>query len=125
VAFLGLAWIPTWPILNQQFLSAGPVVRVTVVVLSILPLALLMGMPFPLGLRAVGGIGERQFSNQQVAKGWAVNGVMTVVGSAVAITVAILAGFTYVLLVGAVAYMTAAVLVAVLTRRNMLKVPGT
>lgn len=115
VALLGLAWIPTWPVLNQQFLSADPVVRVTVVILSILPLALLMGMPFPLGLQAVGGRGESQFSNQQVAKGWAVNGVMTVVGSAGTVTIAILAGFTAVLLVGIVAYMVAAVLVAVLT----------
>jgi hypothetical protein len=70
-----------------------------------------MGMPFPLGLRAVGHAGDRH-----IALGWAVNGVMTVVGSACAVTLALVAGFSRVLLVGTVAYLLAAALAATTTR---------
>ena len=73
-------------------------------VICLLPLALFLGMPFPLGLRSVGHGGERH-----VALAWAVNGVMTVVGSAGAVTLAIVAGFGRVLLAGVVAYALAAV----------------
>jgi hypothetical protein len=53
----------------------------------------------------VGRVGERH-----VALGWAINGVMSVVGSAGAVTLAILAGFSRVLLAGLVAYALATLL---------------
>lgn len=102
VVLLTLAWLAIWPLLSQRFLAAGPFVRVLVVVISLLPLALCMGMPFPLGLRAVGRSGEKH-----VALAWAVNGVMTVAGSAGAVTLAIVAGYSRVLLAGVVAYVIA------------------
>jgi len=103
VVFLLLGWILAWPLLSQRFLALPPLLRVLVVVVVLLPLALLMGMPFPLGLRAVGQAGD-----QHVALAWAVNGIMTVVGSAGAVTLAIVAGFSYALLAGVVAYVLAA-----------------
>jgi hypothetical protein len=105
VVLLTLAWLVIWPRFSQGLLVAPLLPRVLAVVASLAPLALLMGMPFPLGLRAVGQAGERH-----VALGWAVNGVMSVVGSAGAVTLAILAGFSRVLLVGLAAYALAAVL---------------
>jgi hypothetical protein len=105
VVLLVLGWIATWPLLSQRFLAAAPLARVLVVVAATLPLALFMGMPFPLGLRSVGQAGE-----QHVALAWAVNGVMTVVGSAGAVSLAIVAGFSRVLLAGMVAYAIAAAL---------------
>jgi hypothetical protein len=112
VTLLVLMRIPIWPWLNQHLLSSAPLIRVLVVVVSLSPLALLMGMPFPLGLRAVGHASDRH-----VALGWAVNGVMTVVGSAGAVTLALVAGFSRVLLVGTMAYVLAAAL-AVATARG-------
>jgi hypothetical protein len=111
VILLVLTRILVWPWLNQHLLSSAPLLRVLVVVSSLSPLALLMGMPFPLGLRAVGHAGDRH-----IALGWAVNGVMTVVGSACAVTLALVAGFSRVLLVGTVAYLLAAALAATTTR---------
>jgi hypothetical protein len=105
VVLLLLAWIPAWPLLSQHFQAFPPLLRVLVVVIALLPLALLMGMPFPLGLRTVGQAGD-----QHVALAWAVNGIMTVVGSVGAVTLAIVAGFSRVLLAGALAYALAAVL---------------
>ena len=53
----------------------------------------------------MGRAGERH-----AALGWAVNGGMSVVGSAGAVTLDILAGFSRVLLLGLVAYALAALL---------------
>jgi hypothetical protein len=111
VMLLVLMRIPIWPWLNHHLLSSAPLLRVLAVVGSLAPLALLMGMPFPLGLQAVG-----RASDRHVALGWAVNGVMTVVGSACAVTLALAAGFSRVLLVGTMAYLLAAALAAATTR---------
>jgi hypothetical protein len=115
VALLVLAWIVAWPWLNRTFLTASPPVRVLVVVVCLAPLGLVMGMPFPLGLRWVGQADERQ-----VALGWMVNGVMSVAGSAGAVTLAILAGFSRVLLLGLAAY----ALAALLTHPSLVEEPS-
>lgn len=96
-------WLLLWPWLRAQFEGAQLLTRVLVVVIMLLPLGLVMGMPFPLGLQGVAVAGKRQ-----VALAWAVNGVMSVVGSVLAVSLAILWGFTAVLLVGGVAYGVAA-----------------
>ena len=72
-----------------------------------------MGIPFPLGLRFVG---QFEHGDHHVVLGWAVNGVMTVVGSATAVAVALLAGFSSVLLVGAGAYLVAGLVAFVFLR---------
>jgi hypothetical protein len=105
VVCLVLAWLVAWPLFSQGLVATPLPVRVLAVVASLCPLALLMGMPFPLGLRAMSRAGERQ-----VALVWAVNGVMSVVGSAGAVTLAILAGFSRVLVLGLMAYALAALL---------------
>jgi hypothetical protein len=102
---LGLVWLLVWPWLSGAFLAGQILVRLVVVSVSLLPLALLMGIPFPLGLWFVG---KFQDGDRHVALGWAVNGVMTVAGSAAAVALAMLAGFSTVMLVGAGAYGLAA-----------------
>ncbi|MAT99223.1 MAG: hypothetical protein CL608_18940 [Anaerolineaceae bacterium] len=92
-------WLLLWPRVQGAFIAAPVLVRTLVVIATLLPLGLVMGMPFPLGLRAVAVGGEGQ-----VALAWAVNGVMSVVGSVLAVAVAILWGFTAVLLIGGLAY---------------------
>jgi hypothetical protein len=54
-------------------------------------------------------VGRFPGGDRHVALGWAVNGVMTVVGSAAAVALAMLVGFRAVLLVGAGAYGLAAI----------------
>jgi hypothetical protein len=68
---------------------------------------------FPLGLRLVG-----QFSDgdRHVALAWAVNGLLTVVGSVVTVALAMLVGFSTVLLVGVAAYTIAALFIFVVSR---------
>jgi hypothetical protein len=98
ILFLTL-WLLLWPWVQSQALSAQPNLRILLVVTSLLPLGLVMGMPFPLGLQVVASWGK-----QQVALAWTINGIMSVVGSVLAVALAIQLGFSTVLLVGGIAY---------------------
>lgn len=104
VVLLLVAWIVAWPSVSDRFTAAETPIRTLVVIVSLLPLSSLMGMPFPLGLRALGHIND-----EQVAKAWAVNGVMTVIGSILAVALAIKFGFSTVLIAGGAAYALTAV----------------
>jgi hypothetical protein len=100
-------WLAIWGMIGERFQTAPQAIRIAMVVLTLLPLALLMGMPFPLGLRALSPAGERQ-----IALAWGVNGVTTVFGSVGAIALAMVLGFTSVLIASALIYL----LLALLTR---------
>ena len=78
--------------------------------LSLLPLALPLGAPFPLALRAVGRHGS-----EQVALAWTVNGVTSVVGSVGATALALTAGYPWVAVAGLVSYLLTASTAAVMT----------
>jgi hypothetical protein len=73
--------------------------RLAVTVALIAPLGFLMGMPFPLGMRWAG----TRYAGS-VPWLWGVNGVMSVLGSALSTTVAIHAGLTVTLLVSGAVY---------------------
>jgi len=102
-------WLLLWPRIQDQALGAGLPVRILVMMAGLIPLGLAMGMPFPLGLRAMAAWGQRQ-----VALAWAVNAVLSVAGSVLAVTLATRLGFSNVLLAGGAAYALAAA-AAVLT----------
>ena len=106
-------WLVLWPGFSAQFRSIEILGRMIVVSLALLPVSLFLGMPFPLGLRAAGAIGD-----QQVAMGWAVNAVMSVAGSVLAITLAMLLGYTAVLITAGVLYGGAASLAAIISNRR-------
>ena len=110
ILFIAL-WLLVWPFLQKQFMGARPFFRIGLVVAALLPLGLAMGMPFPLGLRAAA-----EWGRGQVPLAWSVNGVMSVVGSISAVTLAILLGYTSVLLAGGTAYALAGIVVIILHR---------
>jgi hypothetical protein len=97
-------WLLVWPGLQEYLWGVESVFRILFVIVSLTPLGLVMGMPFPLGLRAVAS-----WEGQQVALAWAVNGVLSVIGSILAVALAIRFGFSAVLLAGGVAYGLSAV----------------
>ncbi len=94
-----LLWTLAWSVLSRELYSLVIELRATAVVLSLLPLTLLLGMPFPQALELAGKIGTRQ-----IALAWSVNGLMTVVGSVVAVVLSITLGFSAVLWLGGGAY---------------------
>jgi hypothetical protein len=77
----------------------------------LVPLGFAMGMPFPTGLRALAGGGE-----SLVEWAWAMNAASSVLGSVLAIIIAIQFGLNVTLASGAAAYLVAIALAATLRR---------
>lgn len=103
-AILGTALL-TEPILSLTLgLRLGWRVAVTVALIA--PLGMLLGVPFPTGLRLVG-----EKSSALVPWAWAINSFFTVVGSVGAMILGMALGFTSVLSIAALCY--AAALVAI------------
>ena len=76
-------------------------VKAVVVVLILLPLGFLMGQLFPLGLVKAG-----QEDPQSVPWAWAINGISSTIGSAVAFLLSFPLGFSAMLYAGAAVYAT-------------------
>lgn len=91
--------------LFDALLGASLAVRLVATGLSLAPLGLLMGMPFPLGLARL-----EQEAPELVPWAWAVNGSASVVASVGVALGALAAGFTAVLTTAVVAYVIAALL---------------
>ena len=102
-----LVWTLVWTVINRELFAARiRAIRAAVAVLTLLPWTLFLGIPFPSGAGNRGQVGPRQ-----IALAWSVNGVMTVVGSVVAVVLSITLGFSAVLLglgVGAYVFATLA-----------------
>jgi hypothetical protein len=87
------------PALFHATLAAPLWGRLAVAVVTLAPLGLLMGVPFPKGLALVG-----QDSPALVAWAWGVNGAVSVVASILAALLALSFGFSVVLVLGAACY---------------------
>jgi len=79
-------------------------VRILTAVAILAPLALLMGMPFSIGMRAAGRV-----TGAPTAFLWGINGAMSVVGSVMAALVSIFFGITATFATGFLTYVLAAV----------------
>ena len=77
--------------------------RIAVAVALIVPLGLVMGMPFPQGLRRTG-----EGSLPPPPFYWGLNGVMSVIGSVSTVLVALVFGFQIAMLAGSALYLIAA-----------------
>jgi spermidine synthase len=87
--------------------------RLAVSAVILVPLGFVMGMPFPTGLRALATgskPGARQSSENLVEWAWAMNAAASVMGSVLAMVIAIQFGLTITLTCGAGAYLCALLL---------------
>ncbi|MDP6666753.1 MAG: hypothetical protein QF357_05070 [Dehalococcoidia bacterium] len=91
----GLGFLPPMDLVLGLPLAA----RVVVAVVSIAPIGLLMGIPFPAGIRAVEVAGHGL-----VPWLWGVNGYASVMGSILAALIALEGGYSAVMLAAAAAY---------------------
>jgi hypothetical protein len=87
--FYGLVWLP------------HPA-RIVIAVVLMAPLAMVMGMPMPIGIKLLS-----KRVPEIIPWAWGVNGAMSVMGSVSALVIAILTGFNQALLVGATLYLLA------------------
>jgi hypothetical protein len=92
-------WLFIWPPISDQFVGAPGAVRILILVVLLGPLAVLMGMPFPIGLHTL-----RHDATHHVALAWAVNGFMTVFGSMASVAISAVLGFKAVLILGIAIY---------------------
>lgn len=91
---------PVLIILLQQVVLGMPVgFRILLFVMSLAPLGILMGLPFPLGLNWLVRIGS-----EQAPWAWAVNGCASVIAAVLAAILSLSYGFTLVFLLGACFY---------------------
>lgn len=74
--------------------------RVIIAVLLMAPLALVMGMPMPTGIRMLA-----EKAPELVPWAWGINGATSVMGSVAALVIAILTGFNQALLIGGALYL--------------------
>jgi hypothetical protein len=90
----------------------------------LIPLGFVMGMPFPTGLRALAALPAPEFpagqgaSDNSVEWAWAMNAAASVLGSVLAMVIAIQFGLTVTLTCGAVAYLLAMLLLPALRTRT-------
>lgn len=90
----------------------------------LIPLGFVMGMPFPTGLRALAALPAPEFpaghgaSDNSVEWAWAMNAAASVLGSVLAMVIAIQFGLTVTLTCGAVAYLLAMLLIPALRTRT-------
>jgi spermidine synthase len=93
--------------------------RFLISAILLVPLGFVMGMPFPTGLRALGSAGrasseQRSVADNAVEWAWAMNAAASVLGSVLAIVIAIQFGLNVTLACGAGAYLLALLLTSAL-----------
>jgi SAM-dependent methyltransferase len=103
VAALGTAAAFGLPHIVPKLLALELPARVGIAVAMIVPFGLVMGMPFPNGLRRTGN-----GSLPQPPFYWGLNGVMSVIGSVGTVVVALIFGFQVAMLAGSACYVIAA-----------------
>jgi hypothetical protein len=113
IVYLGLL-----PLVLRSFVGLPFELKLIISGLLIVPLGFLMGMPFPSGLRLLsdGGTGEGL-----TEWAWAMNASASVLGSVLAMVIAIHFGLNVTLFCGAIAYAFAALLAFSLNNRSSAK----
>ncbi len=104
------------PILSKLFGAPFPA-KLMISAFMLAPLGFAMGMPFPAGLRALAA--NRAKNGGSIEWAWAMNAASSVLGSVLAIVIAIQFGLNVTLLCGVVSYLLALVL-----RGNLLGAPS-
>lgn len=98
------------PIVFNWALGFALAWRVAVSIALLAPVGLLLGMPFPIGLRLLG-----EEDSLLVPWAWAINAFFTVIGSVSAMILGMILGFTAVEMISAACYGTALVAIAIRT----------
>ncbi len=100
VAIVVLLYLWILPSIFDRLLSATINTRIFASVGLILPVGLVMGVPFPSGIKLL----HTFKMTEQVPRMWGINGLSSVFGSVLAVSLSIIWGFTMSLIVGAFLY---------------------
>jgi hypothetical protein len=100
-----LLYVFVLPTILNALVGLPFVVKLGISAVLLAPLGLAMGMPFPTGLRALAAIGS---GNGSIEWAWAMNAASSVLGSVLAMVIAIQFGLNVTLACGAAAYLISA-----------------
>ncbi len=107
IAVLAATYLLALPLIFERLLALPDAAKIAIALLLIAPLALFMGMPFPLGLAHVG---ER--SGTFIPWAWGINGCASVLSAILATLLAMHVGFSGVVMIAVVLYLAAPALLA-------------
>jgi hypothetical protein len=93
-------------------------IRIAIAVVLMAPLAMVMGIPMPTGIRLLA-----QSAPEIIPWAWGVNGATSVMGSVAALVIALLTGFNEALLVGSSLYLLAILFASRVKRETASKAP--
>lgn len=113
IVLLLAVWSLLWSLISRELLAASMALRALLVVLTLTPLALCMGIPFPQALAMIGRANQRG-----IALAWSLNGLMTVVGTVASVLLSITIGFGAVMFLGGGAYLLATLVLIAGQRRR-------
>ncbi len=103
-----MVYVCMLPFILSRLVGIPFAVKLTVSALILTPLGFAMGMPFPAGLRALAA--NRDKNGDSIEWAWAMNAASSVLGSVLAIVIAIQFGLNVTLICGAVSYLLALLL---------------
>ena len=106
IVIVALVYVALLPAVFERLAGLPDVLRVSITLVLIAPLAFCLGMPFPLGLAAVGAR-----TPEFIPWAWGINGFASVVSAALATLLAIQFGFTAVVVMALALYVLAALLI--------------
>jgi hypothetical protein len=118
VALALMAYVGTLPSILTRLVGMPFAIKLAMSAVILTPLGFAMGMPFPAGMRALAANCDKNADSIEWA--WAMNAASSVLGSVLAIVIAIQFGLNVTLICGAGAY-----LLALLLRGKLLDVPST
>lgn len=95
------------PVVLRELIGLPHAARLLIAVLLIAPVAFLMGVPFPLGIRAIAATGAKH-----IPWAWAANGCASVVGSVCAVLGAMIWNFSTMLVIACAIYVLALVVIS-------------
>lgn len=107
IALLAATYLLALPLIFERLLALPDAAKIAITLLLIAPLAVFMGMPFPLGL---GYVGAR--SEALIPWAWGINGCASVLSAILAALLAMHVGFTGVVTIATILYLVAPALLA-------------
>jgi hypothetical protein len=108
-----LVYVPVLPFVLNRLVGLRLAAKLVISGMLLVPLGLAMGMPFPTGLRGLASVPMPEFpemNDNAVEWAWALNAASSVLGSVLAMVIAIHAGLNVTLTAGALAYLAALLL---------------
>lgn len=106
LAVLVFVYIVALPPIFYGLVHLAREFRIVIAVVLMAPLAMVMGMPMPIGIRILA-----RNAPEIIPWAWGVNGATSVMGSVAALVIAILTGFNQALMIGAGLYLVAMFLI--------------